>query len=191
MTSAEDFGSAIREQLVRHRREVEDLYAGRPRASLGWLPAPGVWSVAECLQHLVITDGHYLELTRASLARARGTALQSAVTEVRGGPVAGWFVRQVGPDGKRRVQAPGVFQPGEVEVPEAVPESFLASQDRLVQLLDESLGFDLDRVRVPSPVSGIVRFRLGDVFRVICAHQRRHLDQAARIWNDPRREAAP
>ncbi|MEE8148016.1 MAG: hypothetical protein V3T24_10465, partial [Longimicrobiales bacterium] len=62
---------------------------------------------------------------------------------------------------------------------------FLVQQDELLRLLKAAEGADLTRIKVPSPASSLIRFRLGDAFRLIVEHEKRHLLQATRVMAAP------
>jgi hypothetical protein len=59
-------------------------------------------------------------------------------------------------------------------------KAFLAEQDRVLALVDQSAGLDLAARKVPSPVSRYIQYNVYSAFRIVTAHERRHLWQARR-----------
>ncbi len=59
-------------------------------------------------------------------------------------------------------------------------QSFLNSQNQLLEIVSASSGLALDRIKVASPADSRVRFNVWSSFQVTDAHQRRHLWQAGR-----------
>ena len=64
----------LHDQLDDAERDARQLAAG-PSDELGnWRPTPGSWTVAECLDHLAITNRYYLAAMSAPALRARRIA---------------------------------------------------------------------------------------------------------------------
>ena len=149
-------------------------------AQLGWRPKPGAWSVAECLDHLLTTHRLYLGSVERSLAKASEPAAADAAFE--SGRLASWFIRSLGPDSSRRMKTPEMFKPAGVglegEADPRVVRRFAAQQRQIMSVIEKSREVDLERVKVASPVSGLLRFRLGDALRLMVEHNKRHLKQA-------------
>jgi hypothetical protein len=54
-------------------------------------------------------------------------------------------------------------------------------QSQLTLLAQSADGLDLARIKVPTPISRLIRLSLGMTFAQVAAHERRHLDQAWRV----------
>jgi hypothetical protein len=70
--------------------------------------------------------------------------------------------------------------------PAEVLAEFAKLQGELVRLLRRAHGLDLARVKVPSPVTSLLRLSLGQWFHFLAAHERRHLWQAEQITSEER-----
>ena len=168
-------------QVVATTRE---RLAGLDVEQLSWQPEPGAWSVAECLAHLLATNSGYLS-SIATVLEARPRSPKDADAPFRGGALAARFIRQSGPEVKRKYKNPEVFAPRSADLGPDVVSAFLVQQDELLRLLKAAEGADLTRAKVPSPASSLIRFRLGDAFRLIVEHEKRHLLQATRVMAAP------
>ena len=148
-------------------------------------PGPDAWSVAECLDHLVLAGDAYLPGLDRAIARAREEDLRSE------GPFRRrWLghrvIRMLDPPPGFRIPAPASFRPSRAGEAPADPEGdplarFLAHLDRLIRRIREADGLDLEAVKVPSPVISLLRFNLLGALALQTAHQRRHLWQARRV----------
>src|SRR5262249_44306199 len=58
-------------------------------AQLNWQPAPGSWSIGQCLEHLCITNEEYL----AAISPALENRPDNPVTEIEPGWFGRWFLR--------------------------------------------------------------------------------------------------
>ena len=61
---------------------------------------------------------------------------------------------------------------------DTVMKEFLAGQDKLLQLLELAKGRNLEKIHIPVSITKLIKFRLGDTFRFLIAHEQRHMIQA-------------
>lgn len=169
-------------------QQVQELTHGLDDDQLAWSSEPRRWSLAQCLEHLVITDGLYMDKVEAVLDQA------PARTAKEGAPARGHLrflerliVGSLGPSPKIRLPAPKSFlppAPGTLSSGDS-PERFDRHQERLLACLERARTVDLDRTIVTSPESALIRLRLGSAFALVEAHQRRHLEQMRRVVQHP------
>lgn len=164
-------------------RLVDDLDEARGT----WRAAAGTWSVAECLDHLAVTNRVFLEAMRPAAEAALAGGRQRRRPAVPGA-FGRWFVGALEPPVKRwlGVKAKPVVQPQPSPSLADAVARFAASQAEVRAFIDRFAGIDLAGVRFPNPIVPLVRYSLATALHVIPAHERRHLWQA---WN-VRRAAA-
>lgn len=157
---------------------------------LARVPAPGAWSIATVLEHLVLGDGLYLAPMRAKAtdARARGRFADGAAW--RPSLLGGLLERAVRPGAPRKLRAPRALEPGPRPRP-SVLAAFLVQLGEIAALVAASADLDWTRVRLSSPVNRLVRMNLGDAFHVLASHAERHLDQIERARAVVRGAAEP
>ncbi len=164
------------EQIDGHIREwVEQLPEERIAASA----ADGGWGVGSCIEHLRITTDEYLPSIHARIEKSRSQNLTRA-NGYRPTWLGNLFLKAL--DGKRTLKAPKTFRPSPQPTNRgrASLEEFLTQQNRLRQAIGDADGLNLNRGKLPSPITGLIRFTLGDAFTILVTHQRRHLGQAQR-----------
>lgn len=178
-------------------RDAAALVAGLDEARGQWRPAPGAWSVAECLDHLATSNRVYLAAMEASADRARRTGrLRSG--PARPGLIGRWFVRQMEPPVKTRMRAPAAIRPRSAPALADAYASLLESHAAVRRFMDRAADLDLSGTRFPNPFVSGIRFSLATGLHVIPAHERRHLWQAwcvreaeARAARSPAAAGAP
>jgi DinB superfamily len=176
---------ALADHVRRDLAEVESRFAPLLPDQLRWSPAPSRWCVGQCLHHLVVCDAGYLDRLEPALARARARGLRGS-GPYTGGLVGRWFAAQVGPFVARRAKAPRSLTPAQsADVPEDVVDAFLRRGRRLLDVIDATEGLDLDAIRIGFPLAPIMRLRVIDALRGVVAHDRRHLNQACRVAEEP------
>jgi len=89
--AAADDVDACRAQLAANRSEARALVSGRSDAQLLWRRRPESWSVAECLDHLVLSGRSYLAPIDRALAE-RGGRDRTGVPPFRHPWFSRWFV---------------------------------------------------------------------------------------------------
>lgn len=171
-------------QVEALKRDAADLTAGLTEAQFNWRPAPGHWSVAECLAHLNVTAQQYFPLLSASIAEARERGWLSQ-GPFRYGWLGNRFVRAMEPPVKMKFKAPKAFVPPPDQPRSKTVPEFMALQDQFISLVGTANGINLGRARVQSPATKLIKLSLGQGFALITSHERRHLWQARQVISDP------
>lgn len=166
--------------------EAEALAAGLTPAQLWWRPEPDRWSVGECLDHLVRTGEAYLEVLDDAIGEGRRREL-FAEPPYRRSLMGRFLIWTLEPPPRLKVPSPEIIRPrlpgGGEALSDPLPR-FLALRARLGERLEAAEGLDLGRIGMPSPFFSWMRFDLGSAFRIVAAHERRHLWQATKIVDE-------
>jgi hypothetical protein len=175
---------AFRAQFERLSSDADALVAPLSEAQFSWRPAPGSWSVAECLEHLNVSARLYLPKLDEGIADAirRGLYAEGPFTY-------NWFgrfmVRSMEPPARIRIRTTTSFLPAPNRSRREIMAGFRAYQVQFIDRLRQANGLDLARARVSSPAGTWIRIPLGSAFAVLAAHERRHLWQAQRVTSTP------
>jgi hypothetical protein len=162
-------------------REAASLVGDMSEPEVNWQERPGqTWSVAQCLDHLATTNRFYVSgfLARVAHARGKGVGPFAPLTYT---PGARWFVNTLEPPVRQRVKARPQVVPRETIPLEGLVEAFRRSHDPYRELVAAAADVDVNRVTGPNPFFKIIPMRVSTVLRVIPAHDRRHLWQAANV----------
>lgn len=177
--------SALPPVLEDYRRQIESIKArglalaeGLTEAQMRERPSSTEWSPVEILDHLRVTVEQYVLAIDTALAGAE------KVTRTDREPTYGWmwrlFLRTIEPPVKKRFRAPKVFEPGVRPEVGATVKGFLAAHDSLIERIHRAAEYDLERVKVVSPGSSLLKPPLGCAIVTMAAHGRRHLAQLQR-----------
>ena len=170
----------IAEQIEAIRERLETLAAGKSNEALNWRPEANRWSIAECIEHLNLTADMLLPEIDKSIA-AGITAEPGTEGVARHSMLFRWLLPVIEPPPKRRFKAPRASRPRPDLHAESVVARFAKVQDEVVERLDRARGINLTRTKVRHPGAPLMRFRLGEIFVTIAAHERRHLWQAEQV----------
>jgi len=165
------------------KHEIVELVAGLDDDQFNSRPDPKRWSMAECVDHLVITGRRMMPRMDTAIIRARGQGWTSE-GPFRYGFFEKWFAGAMSEcPPRRKLRAPKIYAPPQLKdlkIPTAV-EDFATLQDKLIQTVHHADGLDLSRIKVTSPVTRLVRLSLGQWLAGLAGHQRRHLWQAQQV----------
>lgn len=170
-------------------RQAEVLLEPLDDEQFNWSPASGVWSIAQCFDHLNTANTVYLAGIRQAItnAEAAGWSRRGAIAPTVWGR---WFIWSMEPRTSRRAlkyRAPGKIRPAarRLRKAEVWPE-FVRLHNQLRTLAAErGARLDLNRAWFPNPFIPGIRMRAGTGLCVIAAHDRRHLLQAQRVREMP------
>lgn len=175
----------VYEAFAEIQREAEAMAGTLTPAQWNWSPAPDKWSLAQILDHLNKTGHLVLPRFETALESLRAQNLLSD------GPfryrlIDRWFLRILSPNPPLKVPVPAIFAPNAdpAALTDALP-TFLALQERLLRFVAAANGFDLGRVKVPSPVSPLVRLSLGAFLEGTAGHEQYHWLQAQALRAHP------
>lgn len=145
-------------------------------------PAPGKWSVAECVSHLRHVGTLMLERLEPALIRAREEG-RTSDRAARLGLIGGWFTRSMEPDGVKRMPAPANFVPPSDIPLDAAVQAWRVYHARLRRAIESAEGLALEKVRLRSAAtgSGFLSLNAAAWIASTLAHERRHIAQMRRV----------
>jgi hypothetical protein len=185
--TGESLAGELREyhgQLEAVNEDVRHLVVGLTEAQFNWRAVPGQWSIAECLNHLAVTNHAMTKPIKEAIVAARAKGLTSN-GPFRHGFIGNMLIRSMEPPPRRKFKAPKIFKPVPDKSFDDVTGDFFAAQDEALGLIREAKGIDLGRVKITSPVTRLIKYSLGQAFRLIATHDRRHLWQARQVKENP------
>jgi len=169
-------------ELDANDQAARRLVAELTEEQLNWQPAPGTWSVGQCLEHLCMTNEAYLP----PLSVAVSGKPDSSVEQITPGWFGRWFIRSfIEPSAvSKRASAPAQIRPT-ARVGASVLERFLAGNASCRELVVRAHHKNVNRIRFWNPFIPGIRFTVGTGLQIIVGHERRHLLQAERVRQFP------
>jgi hypothetical protein len=177
-TPAPSWSVRLALELSANDQTAQALAAGLTEDQLNWQPAPGSWSVGQCLEHLCRTNKAYLVSIFAALKEKPNSPVEQITPVWFGRWFIGSFV-EPSPNSKR-VSAPPKIRPA-ARVDLAVLDRFLSSNKSCRELIVQTRSKDINRIRFWNPFVVGIRFTVGTGREIITGHERRHLLQAERV----------
>jgi hypothetical protein len=153
-------------------------------AQLNWKPSAERWSIAQCFEHLITSNRGYLPIIES----VRGGKKQSTFwTRLPMWPgLAGkLLIKSLDPASTRKLKAPKNFQPAQSEISPTIIDDFVAQQEQVIEGMKSTSHLDLEKIVITSPALSFVAYSLMDGYRIIVTHEKRHLQQAQRVAEEP------
>lgn len=140
-------------------------------------PHPSSWSAAECIAHLSMSTEMFLPVISAALdeAQRRGFKPRRQPKMDLLGRTLRWFLE---PPIRQRMKSKAPFVPKAIRAKADAFAEFAALQGKFAELVNRGREVDITRVKIVSPFDRRVRYNVYSAFRIVVAHQRRHLWQA-------------
>ncbi len=135
--------------------------------------------MAECLRHLITSHDAYWPNIQERVGSTAPRAPEG--NTIRTTFPAKKLLEYVDPDRRKRVKNPSVFDPSRSEVPGSVVDATRRCFEELQRVIVGTEDLDWHRIRVTSPASRLLRFRLGDAYNILVTHGQRHLLQAREV----------
>lgn len=180
---------AINTELAGYRAEFEqakaDFYAlveGLDDSQFNFRPGPEEWSAAECIDHLVAIGTLMMRKIDEAIEKAEQNGWRSDGPFTYG-RLGNWFVKAVGPrdeKNRRKFKSPAIYAPTSNHSISRLEKAFCELQDEFITRVERANGLDLAKVKLPSPVTPLLKISLGQWFALLAGHQKRHFQQALR-----------
>ena len=171
-------------QLIDEAKQIAadttNTFGALSAAQLNWKPAAERWSVAQCLEHLIVANKGFFPIFDSIV---KGDHKTKAMERVPVLPKL-WgklIVNSQRPTSTRKYKAPKRFQPAQSDLRETIVKDFVDQQDRVMEVMKATQGLDHDALIITSPVAGFITYSLMDAFRRIVVHEQRHILQAKRV----------
>jgi hypothetical protein len=150
------------------------------REQLNWKPAESQWSVAQCFDHLIKINSTYLpQLQRIEQGSYSPTWRDRVPWAAR--LFGSLVLNAVKPESPRKYKAARFVDASPSAIDEGIIARFMAHQQEVVEHMKRTGGRDVNAIVLKSPVAPVVFYSLLDAFRIIVAHERRHMAQAERV----------
>lgn len=163
---------------------VKEEFYGLSEDQLNWNPEKNSWSIAQCLQHIVLTNKAYDDVFRSIASGNYNPGLWQKLSPFSN--FMGKMVKQsVHPENPKKAKTVPKIDTINETFDSAVVKEFEAEQKRMEQYVHKFEDFDLDRIMLSSPLAGFITYNLGDCITIIANHTLRHVHQALRVKNNP------
>lgn len=166
--------------------EIKKLYS-LSDDQINWKPDSDVWSVAECIEHLAVTNKLYFNEMERQFAEKQISCIDSDES-VKHKFFGKLIMKAVDPSNDRKTKTFNVFKPGRSSYNRNVIDKLINIQKDLINLISASFNINFNKYVMSSPASKLIKENFSDVLEIIRLHNKRHLlqiDQLIKEKNFP------
>jgi len=146
--------------------------------TLTWKENETSWNILECLEHLNLYGNFYLPQIESKIKNS----ITKTDLEFKSGMLGNYFAKSMLP--KEKLNKMKTFKdknPLNANLDKTVIDQFINQQIKLLDLLNQSRNVSLNKVKIQTSISSIIKLKLGDTFQFFINHIIRHLNQIDRI----------
>ena len=169
--------ASLLERIDSQNERIQELAGGFGKAQLEWTPPEGGWGVGKILEHLIASAEVNYDVLPAVIQKARQSGKLDQDAAWKRSMMGNWLINSL--ERPRNVKTFKRFDPQQVG--DRVVERMLEAQSRVAGFIRDADGLDLNKVRMKSPVLGLIRYNLADCFAILVVHNDRHLNRAEKI----------
>lgn len=168
---------------VEARQKVLQAFSGLTLKQFNWKASPASWSIAQCLEHLLISDSAYFGILEEIVKGKYSMTFWEKYS-----PFTGLFGKllkdQLQEQVKRKMKTHIKLTPQTTEKGLHFLNEYIENLDIFQNYISKCIHVDLDKTIVTSPAIKIVTYSLRDAFQFLVEHEHRHIKQAIRVTED-------
>lgn len=146
--------------------------------TLTWKAYPNSWNILECIEHLNLYGNFYLPQMEEKI---RNSDTENEI-DFNSGFLGNYFAKSMLPKAKlNKMKTFKDKNPLNAKLDKTVIDNFINQQIKLLELLNQSRNVSLNKVKIATSISKLVKLKLGDTFQFFINHIIRHFTQIERI----------
>jgi len=165
-------------------QKVSQNFSLLTNEQLNWKPDVSKWSIAQCLDHLIVSNSSYFPTFDKLINKTYQLPLLQKLNPFNKlfGPI---MVRYLGPQSKQKLKNPKIFTPSTSTQPSTIIDDFSKHQEILINYFNQLNFLDKDKIVITSPASSFITYSLHHAMQIITVHEQRHINQAKNVLNHP------
>jgi hypothetical protein len=165
-------------------RDAQSAFGGLDARQLNWRPDATRWSVAQCVEHLLVANRLMIQSAVDAIDGTRPRTVWQRLP-IWPGVLGRMLIRSQAPGTTRKFKAPPLAQPAASAVAADIVQQFVAQHADAVARLGTLGERDAASAIMTSPFIRVITYSVLDGWRLIVAHDHRHIAQARRVMQAP------
>ena len=147
---------------------------------LNWKPSAESWSIAQCLEHLIIADSSYFPDLKKITEGTYKMGFWEKYSPFTG--LCGRLMKdRMHEKATKKMIAPEKICPVSGKINYEIIELYHKNVDLFLGYISKSKNVDLDKAIIASTILQIVTYSLRDALEFLVQHEHRHINQAERV----------
>ncbi|MEM6699907.1 MAG: DinB family protein [Bacteroidota bacterium] len=168
------------QQLDQNTAQFVAHFENLSAEELNWKLNPNTWSIAQNIDHLIITNSTYFPVLAALKSGTYQTPFVGKfgfLTSLMGKMV----LNASGADRRKKIKTFPIWEPSQGELSGDIVAQFTKHQEKLKQEIETSTHLAASGIVIASPANKNIAYKLSTAFDVIVVHEQRHLEQAKEV----------
>lgn len=165
-------------------RQVAENFSASSAAQSNRKPELEKWSIAECLDHLIIANASCHPVFDKVINGTYRLLLLQRLHPFKKvfGPM---LVKYTGPESLKKLRNPRIFTPSFSNFTQDIVSRFLNEQQKRRNYFIRFRFVDTGNTAIASPVTSFITDPLADALKLLTGHERRHIHQALAFLHHP------
>ena len=161
-------------------KNAKKTFGSLSTEQLNWKPNAKSWSIAQCFEHLIVTNKLYFPNIQKVIDGTHRNNFFSKIPFSTG--LIGVLMKNaLNPDQQRKMKTFKVFEPTASNISEKIIEDFVQNQRELIAMIEACKNLAVHKIKIAEPLSVALNLRLDDAFGILVMHEKRHFIQAERV----------
>lgn len=180
-TQTTEFIQSLFDELSTVDSFYEEHFQDLSPSQWHWKPNPKLWSIAQCVEHIILTNEGYMSHMEKILSKPKNQH-KTPHQEFKSDWIGKRFMKALLPESTEKFKAPKIFTPS--DQPSDVQSRLKACNRLLEDFIHKAEHYDLN-IKIPLLESRLIYLKLGDRLKTLIMHKIRHLNQAYRVKMHP------
>lgn len=171
--------NSVISELKKSGEDASETFGALTGEQLNWKPGEKSWSIAQCLDHLILTNEQFYPEFDKLAAGTRQNSFWENYSPFTG--FFGRFLIKAVTEDSKKAKAPSKSIVPPSDLPADIVESFAAHIAKVNEKITACAEADREKTVVTSPFISIMTYKLDDAYSVLVEHTKRHIRQAKRV----------
>lgn len=150
---------------------------------LNWKESAKIWSVLECIEHL----NRYGDFYIPEITNKIKNSVYEGSDVFKSSWLGKYFSKSVSySEDLNKMKTFKPMNPLNSKLNIKTLDKFINQQHQIIELLDNSKNINLDKTKTAISITKLIKLRLGDTYRVLIYHNKRHIKQAEKTLEKAR-----
>jgi hypothetical protein len=167
-------------QLTEIAEAAQSTFGNLDFEQINWKSTAKSWSIGQCFEHLIITNSLYFPAIQKVIDGNHHNNLYSKIpfsTDL----IGALMKNSLKPEQARKMETFKIFEPSASNVSSTIIEDFVENNRKLIAMFEAVKDLEMNKIKIPEPLSVALNLRLDDAFEILVLHERRHFLQGERI----------
>lgn len=167
-------------QIEKNTQKFIEAFGELSIEQLNWKPNSQTWSIAQNIDHLIITNNTYFPVIESV---RNGTHTPPFFAKI--GFVVSFFgktvLKAIDPGRTKKMKTFSIWEPATSEIPIGIMERFKEHQSELKEMMEKAQDLIEKEIIISSPANRNIVYKLEKAFEIIVTHEQRHFEQSKEV----------